>query len=206
MRLPRFASLVVFALFAPFASAQQTATSSTQALTLLQSSLGALTSGRSITDITLSGSARRIAGSDDETGTGTVKALAGTGTRIDLILPSGIRSELRNTSSASPVGSWSGPDTVWHPISNHNLLNDPGWFPAFADSIASDPKRRRHCILLWMTGGPTLMSEWLIGCSRAPATACAGRNTGSTWHTTPIQTASSSTPSAPTRGAIATGS
>ena len=30
-----------------------------------------------------------------------------------------------------------------------------GWFPAFADSIASDPKRRRHCILLWMTGGPT---------------------------------------------------
>src|SRR6478752_8611770 len=30
-----------------------------------------------------------------------------------------------------------------------------GWFPAFADSIANDPKRRRHCILLWMTGGPT---------------------------------------------------
>src|SRR5438105_15271580 len=30
-----------------------------------------------------------------------------------------------------------------------------GWFPAFADSIASDLKRRRHCILLWMTGGPT---------------------------------------------------
>jgi hypothetical protein len=24
-----------------------------------------------------------------------------------------------------------------------------------ADSIASDPQRRRHCILLWMTGGPT---------------------------------------------------
>jgi hypothetical protein len=30
-----------------------------------------------------------------------------------------------------------------------------GWFPALADSIASDPNRRRHCILLWMTGGPT---------------------------------------------------
>src|SRR2546430_12019435 len=30
-----------------------------------------------------------------------------------------------------------------------------GWFPAFAASMASDPKRRRHCILLWMSGGPT---------------------------------------------------
>jgi hypothetical protein len=30
-----------------------------------------------------------------------------------------------------------------------------GWFPALADTLATDPKRRRHCILLWMTGGPT---------------------------------------------------
>jgi len=30
-----------------------------------------------------------------------------------------------------------------------------GWFPALADQLANDPKRRRHCILLWMTGGPT---------------------------------------------------
>lgn len=30
-----------------------------------------------------------------------------------------------------------------------------GWFPALADQIAADPKRRRHCILLWMAGGPT---------------------------------------------------
>jgi uncharacterized protein (DUF1501 family) len=30
-----------------------------------------------------------------------------------------------------------------------------GWFPALADALATDPKRRRHCILLWMTGGPT---------------------------------------------------
>ncbi|HUE73295.1 MAG TPA: DUF1501 domain-containing protein [Pirellulaceae bacterium] len=30
-----------------------------------------------------------------------------------------------------------------------------GWFPALADEIAADPKRRRRCILLWMAGGPT---------------------------------------------------
>lgn len=30
-----------------------------------------------------------------------------------------------------------------------------GWFPLLADQLAADPARRRHCILLWMTGGPT---------------------------------------------------
>ncbi len=30
-----------------------------------------------------------------------------------------------------------------------------GWLPVLADQVANDPKRRRHCILLWMTGGPT---------------------------------------------------
>ena len=28
-----------------------------------------------------------------------------------------------------------------------------GWLPAFAETLAADPKRRRHCVLLWMTGG-----------------------------------------------------
>lgn len=30
-----------------------------------------------------------------------------------------------------------------------------GWFPAFAQQLADDPKRKRHCILLWMSGGPS---------------------------------------------------
>jgi hypothetical protein len=30
-----------------------------------------------------------------------------------------------------------------------------GWFPLLARELAADPRRRRHCILLWMTGGPT---------------------------------------------------
>ena len=30
-----------------------------------------------------------------------------------------------------------------------------GWFPAFADQIAADKKRKRHCILLWMPGAPS---------------------------------------------------
>lgn len=30
-----------------------------------------------------------------------------------------------------------------------------GWMPALAHSLANDPQRRRHCVLLWMTGGPS---------------------------------------------------
>jgi hypothetical protein len=30
-----------------------------------------------------------------------------------------------------------------------------GWFPALAQELAADPGRRRHAILLWMTGGPS---------------------------------------------------
>ncbi len=30
-----------------------------------------------------------------------------------------------------------------------------GWFPALAADLASRPQRPRHCVLLWMSGGPT---------------------------------------------------
>ena len=45
----------------------------------------------------------------------------------------------------------------WLAASSLGLLgaSASGWFPLLADQLAGDPKRRRHCILLWMTGGPT---------------------------------------------------
>src|SRR3954451_6876142 len=30
-----------------------------------------------------------------------------------------------------------------------------GWLPGLAAEVAQDPRRRRHCILLWMSGGPS---------------------------------------------------
>ena len=30
-----------------------------------------------------------------------------------------------------------------------------GWMPAFAERFADDPQRTRHCVLLWMAGGPS---------------------------------------------------
>ena len=112
------------------AAAQQ---ASTQPSQLLQQALTALGVSSPITDITLTGSVQRTAGSDDETGAVTLKALAAGATRMDLTLSSGSSSEIVNISSGTPTGIWSGPDAVSHPLAYHNLLLvDPTWFfPAF---------------------------------------------------------------------------
>jgi uncharacterized protein (DUF1501 family) len=34
-------------------------------------------------------------------------------------------------------------------------VSSSGWLPALARELADDPRRRRHCILLWMSGGPS---------------------------------------------------
>ncbi len=134
MRVPR----VVFSIFFAFIltislAAQQTTTSDPQALSLLQRSLNTLSGSQSLTDVTLSGAARRIAGSDDETGTAVLKAIASGAGRTDLSLSSGQRSEVCDLSSTTPSGAWSGPDRISHPIAFHNLLSEPAWFfPAFA--------------------------------------------------------------------------
>ena len=114
-------------------AAQQTSTANPQPLVLLQRSLGALSGAQTLTDVTLSGTARRIAGSDDETGTAVFKALALGAGRTDLSLSSGQRSEVCDLSAATPAGAWSGPDRISHPIAFHNLISEPAWFfPAFA--------------------------------------------------------------------------
>jgi hypothetical protein len=114
-------------------AAQQTATTNSQALLFLQRSFSALGATPTLTDVTLSGTARRIAGSDDDTGTAVFKALASGAARTDLTLSSGQRSEVQNLSATSPAGTWYGPDRVSHAISYHNLLTEPAWFfPAFA--------------------------------------------------------------------------
>jgi hypothetical protein len=116
------------------ALAQQTSTttpqSSPQALLLLHKSLAALTASQSVTDITLSGTARRIAGSDDETGTATYQAISGAN-RLELSLSGGARTEIANSTADPPSGNWSGPDGKSHPHAVHNLMNQASISPAF---------------------------------------------------------------------------
>ena len=35
-----------------------------------------------------------------------------------------------------------------------------GWFDQLARAGATDPKRKRSCILLWMSGGPATIDLW----------------------------------------------
>ena len=134
MRVARFVFSVSISIFLSVSvAAQQTATSSPQALQLLRRSAAALSGGQSLTNVTLSGTARRIAGSDDDTGTAVFKALASGASRVDLSLSSGQRTEIHDLSKAEPAGAWSGPDRVSHSIALHNLFSEPAWFfPAFA--------------------------------------------------------------------------
>ena len=123
-------SVALFTFASSSAAPPQAPNSKTQGVAYLQKALAALAPSTPISDITLSGTARRIAGSDDESGTVVIKLLAGTGSRLDLTLPSGARTEIRNTASVPIAGSWSGPDGVVHSMAYHNLLTDPGWSPA----------------------------------------------------------------------------
>jgi hypothetical protein len=39
-------------------------------------------------------------------------------------------------------------------------LSASGWFPRLAQALADHPQRRRHCILLWMVGGPSQLDTF----------------------------------------------
>jgi len=118
----------------------QQSTTAVQPGTLLQQSLAAQIGNTSVSDVTLTGTARRIAGSDDESGTVTLKALSSGATRLDFNFPSGPRSEFKsfvsNTPHGTPTGEWSGPDGAFHPMAGHNLVNDWSWFPLFTLAAA----------------------------------------------------------------------
>lgn len=108
----------------------QNTSSTPQPRSILQSAYAAMAGNTTVNDVTLIGSAQRIAGSDDETGTATYKAIPGS-SRLDLNLSQGTRSEVRGVGANGPGGNWIGPDGVVHEIANHNLLTDAGWFPIF---------------------------------------------------------------------------
>ena len=127
-----FLLFVTFLISIPVA-AQQPPQRDPQAIALLQRAYALLSGGQAIRDVTLTGTARRIAGSDNETGMATLKGLATGEARMDFSFPSGTRREARANSINGPVGSWSGPDATSHPIPQHNLMTDSSWFfPAFA--------------------------------------------------------------------------
>ena len=144
MRVRSVVCCLVFSVAAPIfliAAQQQPASTPPQATQLLQRALAAMAGNQPLTDVTITGSVRRIAGSEDESGTFVLKALPTGESRTELSLPSGQRGETRANSATGPVGAWSGPDGGLHPVSQHNLMTDSSWsFPAFALArLLTDP-------------------------------------------------------------------
>ena len=140
VRIVRFVLLIVLSIPAVTSSAaQQTPVSDAEAIKLLRQALVALNPGTPTTDVTLSGSVRHIAGSNDETGSAVLKAVGDTSS-IVLNLASGVHSEVRSVANGEPSGSWSGSDGVNHPVPFHNVLSEPVWFyPGFGISRGLSP-------------------------------------------------------------------
>jgi hypothetical protein len=153
MRSPRLLVCIALGLFFSTSAFAQQSTSTTlpttsdpQAVGLLQRSLAALTNGVQVADVTLDGSARRIAGSDDESGTATLEATSAGDSRMDLSLSGSTWTEIRNHSAMplpgglppgapasaaeipQPVGEWIGSDGAPHSMAAHNVMTDPSWF------------------------------------------------------------------------------
>jgi hypothetical protein len=119
-------------LFASQVLAQSLPVANSSASVLTRDSLSALTHGLSVTDVTLMGTVRRVAGADDERGAILAEAV-GTGTsRINYSYNSGMRSESRKlVSGTAAIEQWSGPDGIKHQVVPHNTTPlSPWFFPA----------------------------------------------------------------------------
>jgi hypothetical protein len=119
------------------------AQSDPQALTLASQSITALTGGLAVTDITISGAVTRTAGSDVQTGTGTLYGKGQNESRSNLALTAGQRTEIRNYTS-SPMGEWIAPNGALSLFAQFNCLTDAVWFfPALSSlAFANDPNQK----------------------------------------------------------------
>jgi hypothetical protein len=108
----------------------QTATSnSPQATTLATSAIAALAGSASISDVTLTGTATRTAGSGVENGNITLMAYGNSYSSMSLVASDGTFSEIRNLDAfGNPQGFWSSPGGTYQPMVNHNCLTDAAWF------------------------------------------------------------------------------
>lgn len=107
---------------------------------LLSSSAVAMQGQNSLADITLSGTARWLVGTEEETGMVQLQAISSGSCRLDFHAPSGTKSEVQTISNSGRAGSWIGTDRISHTTASHNLMTGSSWFyPVFMFSgILSD--------------------------------------------------------------------
>ena len=120
------------------AAAQQAVVRDPQGLTLIGSSLKALTGSVSVNDATVQATAAYVAGSDEESGTATLTGHVDQQSLVQLNLSGGARHEIRN----GAAGVWVGPDGAPHAMATHNCWSDASWFfPALTlEAISTNPQ------------------------------------------------------------------
>jgi hypothetical protein len=117
--------------------AQNPPASDPQALAYAAQSIAAIVGNVSISDVTLTGNVAWTAGSDSETGTATLLA-SGTGeSRMNLVLPSGTRTEIRDASTGASLGQWINQNGTSGPFAPQNCWTDAVWFFPVLGSLAA---------------------------------------------------------------------
>ena len=131
--MPRVTLALVVAFVSTLTVGQTAPTSDPLAVSLVQQAVTALTGGLPISDLTLTGTVTSIAGSDNETGTGTFQAKGFAESRIDLKLSGGTRSDVRNPAVG---GAWQVDGAASKPYAGHNCRTDAAWFFPTLSSLA----------------------------------------------------------------------
>jgi len=108
-------------------AAQTAPASNAQAVLYAGQAIAALTRGNSISDVVLNANATYSAG-EDETGTATLLAVNIGESRIDISLPSGTRTEIRDAQTGNALGKWINQSGTSGRFAPHNCLTDAVWF------------------------------------------------------------------------------
>jgi hypothetical protein len=133
---------VALVLLTALRAVAQNPASDPQAVSLAQQSIAALTGGNPISDVTLNANVTATAASGNETGTGTLQAKGVGESRIDLTLPSGMRTEIRNDGGGTnPQGESAVNGGNYQLWAQHNCWISASWFfPALSVlASTSDP-------------------------------------------------------------------
>lgn len=152
-RLSTVCSIPLFLILASAAVAQSQPASDPQALAFAAHAIAAITGGTSISDVTLTGTATWNA-SSSQTGTATLRALGTSESRIDLVLTSGTRTEIRDAQTGPQVGQWINPDNSSGQFAAQNCWTDAVWFFPALGSLAVGPN-----VVLSYIGQETRNSE-----------------------------------------------
>jgi uncharacterized protein involved in high-affinity Fe2+ transport len=130
------ATLVAIALLSYFASAQNPTSSNPQAVAYAAQSIAAMTGSTAISDVTLTGS---VTWNGSAAGTATLRALGTGESRMDLVLASGTRTEIRDAQTGVQLGRWIAPNNVSGNFAFQNCWTDPVWFFPILGSLAAGP-------------------------------------------------------------------